>query len=59
MATQNVAPSTHTMSKGSSASQTAPKDGHSVAKRLNQDLMKLMVSLASVTDYCTALYCVG
>ncbi len=43
MATQNIAPPAQTQSKGSSASQMAPKDGHSVAKRLNQDLMKLMV----------------
>ena len=43
MATQNIAPpvSSH---KGVDASHTGPKDGHSVTKRLQQDLMTLMMS---------------
>ncbi|KAL5467586.1 hypothetical protein EMCRGX_G031841 [Ephydatia muelleri] len=43
MATQNIAPpvSSH---KGVDASHTGPKDGHSVSKRLQQDLMTLMMS---------------
>lgn len=47
MASQNVAPSSISSSKGSSSCLTAPKDGHSVTKRLRQDLMKLMVRLNS------------
>ena len=45
MASQNVAPSSITSSlKSSGSSLAAPKDGHSVTKRLQQDLMKLMVT---------------
>lgn len=51
MASQNVAPSSITSSlKSSGSSLAAPKDGHSVTKRLQQDLMKLMVT-ACVTDH--------
>ena len=48
MATQNVAPPAHSGSrKGKDASQSGLKDGQSVTKRLQQDLMTLMVSGAS------------
>lgn len=43
MATQNIAPSVSSH-KGVDASHTGPKDGHSVTKRLQQDLMTLMMS---------------
>ena len=47
MASQNVAPSSapssSSSSKASGSCLAAPKDGHSVTKRLQQDLMKLMV----------------
>ena len=46
MATQNVAPAVHSGSrKGRDASQSSLKDGQSVSKRLQQDLMTLMVRL--------------
>ena len=49
MASQNVAPSSlPSSSKASGSCSAAPKDGHSVTKRLQQDLMKLMVSSARV-----------
>lgn len=51
MASQNVAPSTISSSKGSGSCLTAPKDGHSVTKRLRQDLMKLMVRLSSLLHF--------
>ena len=45
MASQNVAPSSApSSSKASGSCFAAPKDGHSVTKRLQQDLMKLMVT---------------
>ena len=45
MATQNFAPAVHSGSrKGRDASQTNLKDGQSITKRLQQDLMTLMVS---------------
>lgn len=44
MATQNIAPSAHSSShKGVDSSLMNQKDGHSVTKRLQQDLMTLMV----------------
>ena len=44
MATQNIAPSTHSSSqKGVDSTMSNQKDGHSVTKRLQQDLMTLMV----------------
>ena len=47
MASQNVAPSAHPSShKGVDSSQVGLKDGHSVTKRLQQDLMTLMVRLS-------------
>ena len=65
MATQNIAPSVSSH-KGVDASHTGPKDGHSVSKRLQQDLMTLMVSshfyasnihahIVSSTTLCTEL----
>ena len=47
MATQNVAPpSRSAIHKGAESSRAGPKDGHSVANRLQQDLTKLMVGLS-------------
>lgn len=44
MATQNIAPPDHHSSqKGTECSSTGPVDGQSVSKRLQQDLMTLMV----------------
>ena len=47
MASQNVArPSRSSAQKGVGSAQSGAKDGHSVANRLQQDLLKLMVSLS-------------
>ena len=43
MTTQNVAPTAVPPQKSMDSSQTGPKDGHSVTKRLQQDLMTLVV----------------
>ena len=43
MTTQNVAPTAFPPQKSMDLSQTGPKDGHSVTKRLQQDLMMLVV----------------
>ena len=43
MTTQNVAPTAFPPQKSMDLSQAGPKDGHSVTKRLQQDLMTLVV----------------
>ena len=47
MATQNVVSSGRPARKRQETCQTGPKDGHSVTKRLQQDLMTLMVCINS------------
>ena len=55
---QNVAPSSSAASSSSKAngsSLSMPKDGHSVTKRLQQDLMKLMVQCLTSVPNLTLL----
>ena len=52
---QNMVPRVSAQ-KGVSKSQVGPKDGHSVSKRLQQDLMTLMVNLR---ERCVCVLCVG
>ena len=48
MASQNIAPSSHHISqKGAECPSAGAVDGQSVSKRLQQDLMTLMVNLYS------------
>lgn len=53
MATQNIAPSSRRTSsrKGKECPSTGPVDGQSVSKRLQQDLMTLMVSTTVLANY--------
>jgi hypothetical protein len=50
MATQNQNPSAVMNSKSSAVNQGAPVDGHSVTKRLRNELMSLMVRIEIYTN---------
>ena len=63
MTSQNVDPSVSRASKEMSSSSNIAMDGHAVTKRLQQDLMTLMVCVYDkqlfVRTSCKSLHCVN